>query len=70
MKELLEKLDGIDLNPALDRWTEEHWGPRCPDYEPLCACCVAWRIRDTTGARPRYVQVIEELDKLQPRSVK
>lgn len=20
----------------------EQWGPRCPDFEPACACCQAW----------------------------
>ena len=67
MTELLEKLEGINLNPATDRWMEEHWGPRCPDYEPLCACCVAWGIRDTTGARAKFKQVTDAIDKLQPR---
>ena len=67
MMELLEKLEGIDLNPAIDRWMERNWGPRCPDYEPLCACCMAWSIRDTTGTRAKFKQVTAAIDKLQPR---
>lgn len=21
---------------------QEHWGERCPDFEPGCPCCRAW----------------------------
>ena len=27
-----------------------HWGERCPDYEPQCACCAAWAQYDTLKA--------------------
>lgn len=28
-----------------------HWGERCPDYEPQCACCAAWAQYDALKAR-------------------
>ena len=27
---------------AEKQWLK-HWGERCSDYDPDCACCVAWR---------------------------
>ena len=27
-----------------------HWGERCPDYEPQCACCAAWAQYDALKA--------------------
>lgn len=24
----------------------EYWGERCPDFEPDCACCMAWKMFD------------------------
>lgn len=28
---------------------EKTYGPRCEDYEPLCACCQAWTQWNQTG---------------------
>ena len=28
---------------------EEVFGPRCEEYEPLCACCSAWNQWNRTG---------------------
>lgn len=27
-------------------YTYRIWGPRCPDFEPQCACCKAWAEHD------------------------
>lgn len=27
-------------------YTKRIWGSRCPDYEPECPCCKAWRLHD------------------------
>jgi hypothetical protein len=62
MDALLNKLEGIDLNPAIDRWTTEIWGQRCPEYEALCPCCVAWELRDSTGLRPKFKQVMAQIE--------
>jgi hypothetical protein len=43
--------DVIKRNPSfmkkITRLTEKQWlkewGERCPEYEPECPCCVAWR---------------------------
>ena len=40
----------------------EYWGPRCEEYEPLCACCVAWRLLDETGKPPSYRAASDRLD--------
>ena len=29
-----------------------HWGERCPDYEPRCACCAAWVQYDALKTPP------------------
>ncbi len=28
------------------RFITEEFGPRCPDYEPECACCHEWAVFD------------------------
>jgi hypothetical protein len=28
------------------------WGERCPEYEPGCPCCEAWKIFDATKTVP------------------
>jgi len=33
----------------LKRFIEDQYGERCPDYEPGCACCVAWSVYTTSG---------------------
>ena len=30
----------------------EHWGERCPDFEPTCWCCKAWAQYDALRAAP------------------
>jgi hypothetical protein len=34
------------LNNALAEAVEFYWGERCPDYEPLCPVCAAWKQYD------------------------
>lgn len=31
----------------LGEMVESHFGPRCDEYDPDCACCRAWRWLDT-----------------------
>lgn len=31
---------------AMDAFVTEHFGKRCEDYEPGCACCDLWALRD------------------------
>ena len=41
-----------------------HWGERCPDYEPQCACCAAWAQYDGLKAalRPFAAEAAEWAD--------
>lgn len=41
--------------------TEDYWGPECPDYEPGCACCAAWKLLRSTGRFPTDGEVWETL---------
>jgi hypothetical protein len=50
--------DITDRNPSFmanviriveKQWLKE-WGERCPEYEPECPCCVAWRKFDKLWA--------------------
>lgn len=56
------KTDKAEFKPPTDYWKwllntpvrgskimEEYWGERCPDYEPECWACRAWRHYDETG---------------------
>lgn len=27
-------------------YTRRFYGPRCPEFEPLCGCCQAWELHD------------------------
>jgi hypothetical protein len=40
-----------------ERLTKE-WGPKCPDYEPGCSTCEAWKLFDKLGVVPHYDRVI------------
>lgn len=31
---------------AMDRLIVKEFGERCPDFDPTCATCVAWRARE------------------------
>jgi len=53
LDEILDKYidDVLQRNPSFlsqiatiaeKQWLEE-WGERCYDYDPDCACCIAWR---------------------------
>jgi hypothetical protein len=33
----------------------EHWGRRCPDFEPECACCKAWLEYDSLVKQPKGI---------------
>jgi hypothetical protein len=37
--------------------TMREWGVECRDYEPLCACCQAWRLFNQTHRFPTDQQV-------------
>ena len=39
-KEAYEFIDGYG------KFITDFWGPRCPDYEPECWCCKAWKRYD------------------------
>jgi hypothetical protein len=50
------------MTPRKSKRVTEYWGERCDEYEPLCACCVAWRLLDETGKPPNYRAVTARLD--------
>lgn len=39
----------LDMLFPKDEMMQEHWGERCPDYEPECSACKAWEHYDKTG---------------------
>ena len=43
-----------------------HWGERCPDYEPQCACCAACAQYDAlkNGAKNAYRKASAACDKI------
>ena len=41
-------IDGLPSDFA-QAATEYDYGPRCPDFDPDCACCAAWAHFDRTG---------------------
>jgi hypothetical protein len=51
------------LAPALLAYTERaviaEYGTRCPDHEPGCVICEAWRIFDKLGICPTIAQIKE-----------
>jgi len=34
------------MKKQVENWMKEYWGNRCPDYEPSCSLCKAWRCFD------------------------
>ena len=39
-----------------------YWGPDCNAFEPLCPCCVAWKLFREHTRLPTFYEVTEELD--------
>lgn len=37
------------ISSALLEKHVEEWGEKCPDYEPGCPACEAWRLFETGG---------------------
>lgn len=62
MGEIKKQLSTVD-----PRWsklrgkalTEELWGERCPDEDPDCPTCIAWKLFDETREAPTLVEVNE-----------
>lgn len=42
---------------APERVQLAEWGERCPDFEPECPACQAWRLFDASGTVPTVEQV-------------
>ena len=38
----------------------EQWGERCPDFDPDCYCCLAWREIDELEALQDWVARFEK----------
>lgn len=36
---------------AMDTFVTENFGRRCEEYEPGCACCDLWALRDQVRAK-------------------
>ena len=36
------------MRNLIEEAIREHWGERCPDFEPGCPCCRAWAEFDKT----------------------
>ncbi len=51
--------------PILQALTET-WGPICPDYEPGCPTCEAWRLAVKYGRVPTDIEVFEEAKRAVP----
>jgi hypothetical protein len=45
-----------------DKLTREY-GPKCPEYEPRCACCAAWKLYERTYRFPQFDDVMWEIAK-------
>lgn len=52
-------------DPRRIRRVTRVWGERCPDYEPTCASCQAWRIFKQTGDIPTLERVHQVIDGVQ-----
>lgn len=50
MKQIKQKKKIKDIklmqNKVLFNWIKDNYGPRCPDFEKECACCIAWNLYD------------------------
>jgi len=66
-EEIIARLDGIDLAPAIAQSITKTWGKKCPDYEPCCAVCAAWHLFEKTGERPTFKEVCRETESHQPQ---
>jgi hypothetical protein len=49
---------GFDHIAGTSHAMVNYWGPECPDFEPGCACCEAWRFWRTNG----FVPDVDDLD--------
>ena len=41
----------------------EHWGEKCPDYEPGCPTCDAWHQFDAIVALARRTEALDQIAK-------
>ena len=52
----------------LEDYMQMYWGEKCPDYEPMCACCAAWSLFEKDNKSvPTDDDVARAIKQVKPR---
>jgi len=51
----------LEIRSVDIKFMNEFWGERCPDYDPGCPVCQAWRLFETFGEPPDEDDVYSQI---------